>query len=81
MSEGHNSIAADQLRAFVTRIERLHEERKALADDISDVLKEAKASGYNTAAIRKLIQIRAMDPAKREELEAILELYRGAIGV
>jgi len=70
-----------KLRAFVERIERLEEEKKALADDIKDVYAEAKGSGFDTKQMRKVIKIRAMDQEKRREEEAILDLYLSALGL
>jgi uncharacterized protein (UPF0335 family) len=80
--EGHNSsIAADQLRTIVERIERLHEERKAIADDISEVYGEAKGNGFDVKILRKIIAERRRDHAERMEESTILELYREALGM
>ena len=79
MSEG--SIAADELRLLIERIERLEEEKKAIADDIKDVYGEAKANGYDTKALRKIVALRKQDANEREEQEAILELYKNALGM
>ncbi len=76
---GHNSVAADQLRLFVERIERLAEDKKALADDIRDVFAEAKATGYETATIREVLKLRKMTEQAREERDALLETYRNAL--
>ena len=80
---GHNSgtAATGQLRAFVARIERLEEEKKIIADDIKDVYAEAKGSGFDTKAIRKIISERKQDAAERLEFESILDLYRHALGM
>jgi len=78
---GHNSVAADQLRLFVERAERLIEERKGLNSDISDVMLEAKVSGYNPKMVRAVIKLRAMDRQRREEEEAELETYKAALGL
>jgi uncharacterized protein (UPF0335 family) len=75
------SIAAAQLRSFVERIERLDEEKKAIADDIKDVYGEAKSNGYDTKALRRLVALRKMDRAEREERAAVLELYANALGM
>lgn len=81
MSEvGHNSIAADRLLRVILRIEALESERKALAEDIKDIYKEAKSAGYDVPALRALIKHRAEDAAKREEREAILATYLAALG-
>jgi uncharacterized protein (UPF0335 family) len=74
-------IAVAQLRSIVERIERLEEEKKAIADDIKDVYGEAKANGYDTKALRKIVALRKKDANEREEEEAILELYKNALGM
>ena len=78
---GDNSLNGGQLRAFVERVERLSEEKKAIADDIKDVMSEAKGAGYNTKIMRKTIKIRAMDRDKWREEEEILDLYLAALGL
>jgi uncharacterized protein (UPF0335 family) len=77
---GHNGVDASHLRAFLERIERLEEEKQAIADDIKQVYSEAKGSGYDTKIMRKVISIRKMDRDKRAEEEAMLELYLSALG-
>lgn len=74
-------IAADRLRSFVERIERLNDEKAALAADSREVYAEAKSNGFDTKAIRKVVKLRAMERADREEQEAILDLYRSALGL
>src|ERR1700674_5616093 len=64
-------VAKDHLKAFVERIERLEEEKKALADDIRDVYAEAKAQGFDTKALRTIVRIRKQDAEERQEQEAI----------
>jgi uncharacterized protein (UPF0335 family) len=81
MTEASGGIAAAQLRAIVERIERLNEEIKGLNADKSDIFKEAKGNGYDADALRKLVAIRAKDPAKVAEQEAILDLYKSALGM
>ena len=76
-----NGVAAAQLRSIVERIERLEEEKKAIADDIKAVYGEAKANGYDTRALRKIVSLRKQDASEREEQEAILELYKNALGM
>ena len=76
-----DSVAADQLKSIIERVERLEEEKRALAADIGDVYKEAKGSGFDTKAIRKLVAMRRKDHAERKEEEAILELYMQALGM
>jgi uncharacterized protein (UPF0335 family) len=75
------SIAADQLKAFIERIERLEEEKAGIAGDIKEVYAEAKGSGFDTKVIRKIISMRKKDYAERQEEEAILELYMQALGM
>ena len=79
MSEGN--IAADQLRLFIERIERLEEEKKGIADDIKDVYAEAKANGYDTKTMRKVVALRRMESHARQEADALLETYRNALGL
>jgi uncharacterized protein (UPF0335 family) len=74
-------FAKDHLKAFVERIERLEEEKKALADDIKDVYGEAKSSGFDVKALRTIIRMRKEDTDERKEHEAILETYLHALGM
>ena len=74
-------IAKDQLKAFVERIERLEEEKKALSDDIRDVYAEAKGNGYDVKALRQVVRLRKQDKDERAEQEAILETYLQALGM
>lgn len=76
-----DTIAGAELRQIIERIERLEEERKAIADDIKDVYAEAKGRGFDTPTIRKLVRIRKQDAAERQEQEALLELYMAALGM
>lgn len=76
-----DSVAADQLKAFIERIERLEEEKAGVAGDIKDVYAEAKGTGYDTKAIRKIVAMRKKDHAERQEEEAILRLYMEALGM
>ena len=75
------SIAADQLKSFIERIERLEEEKAGIAGDIKEVYAEAKGNGFDTKVLRKIISIRKKDYAERQEEEAILELYMQALGM
>lgn len=75
------AVARDQLRSYVERIERLEEEKKTIADDIKDVYGEAKAMGYDTKVLRKVISIRKQDQNDRMEQEAILDTYLHALGM
>jgi len=74
-------FAKDQLRAFVERVERLEEEKKAIADDIRDVYGEAKANGFDVKALRRVVGLRKIDINERKEQEAILETYLHALGM
>ena len=71
----------DQLKAFIERVERLEEEKKALADDIRDVYAEAKGSGFDVKALRTIVRMRKQDANERKEQEAILETYLHALGM
>ena len=79
MAEG--SIAADELRLLIERIERLEEEKKAIADDVKDVYGEAKARGYDTKTMRKIVALRKMETNDRQEADALLETYKAALGL
>jgi uncharacterized protein (UPF0335 family) len=74
-------IAADRLRSIIERVERLEEERKALADDIKDIFAEAKSAGFEVKVVRQIIRIRKQEPADVEEQETLLDLYRRALGM
>lgn len=80
---GHNSgtVAADQLRLFIERVERLEEEKKGIADDIRDVYAEAKGMGYDPKVMRMIVRLRKMPKDTRDELDAMLEAYRAALGI
>ena len=74
-------IAADRLRSFLDRIERLEEEKAGLTADIREVYAEAKGSGFDSKVMRQIVRLRKMDSADRQEQEALLEVYRRAIGL
>ncbi|MBA3836205.1 MAG: DUF2312 domain-containing protein [Sphingomonas sp.] len=74
-------IAADQLRLFIERIERLEEEKKGIADDIKDVYAEAKSNGYDTKTMRTIVRLRRMEKHHRDEAEMLLETYKAALGL
>jgi uncharacterized protein (UPF0335 family) len=74
-------FAKDQLKAIIERVERLEEEKKAIADDIRDVYAEAKGNGYDVKALRTVVRLRKQDKQEREEQEAILETYLQALGM
>ena len=75
------SIAADQLKAFIERIERLEEEKAGVAGDIKEIYADAKGNGFDTKVIRKIISLRKKDSSERQEEEAILQLYLDALGM
>jgi uncharacterized protein (UPF0335 family) len=75
------SIAGERLRSFIERIERLEEEKAALASDIREVFSEAKSAGFDTKIMRQLLRLRKLDSAERQEQEALLDLYKQAIGL
>lgn len=79
MAEG--SVAADELRQLVERIERLEDEKKGLVDDIRDVYAEAKARGYDSKTIRAIVRLRKMETHQRQEMDALLDTYRAALGL
>ena len=79
MAEGN--VAADQLRLFIERIERLEEEKKSMADDVRDVYAEAKSNGYDTKTMRKIVALRKMEAHIRQEADALLDTYRNALGL
>ena len=78
---GPSGIAVDQLRSIIERIERLEEEKQAIAEDIKEVYAEAKANGYDTKTLRAVVRIRKQDTAERQEQEALLDLYLAALGM
>ena len=78
---GGGQVAADELRLLIERAERLEEEKRGIADDIKDVMAEAKSRGYDTKAIRKIIAIRKKKREDYVEEEAILETYLNALGM
>jgi uncharacterized protein (UPF0335 family) len=79
MAEGN--VAADQLRLFIERIERLEEEKKGIADDIKDVYAESKSNGYDTKTMRAIVRLRKMETHARQEADALMETYRSALGL
>ena len=74
-------ISADRLRSFVERIEKLEEERHAIGGDIRDVYSEAKGVGYDVKTMRRIVSLRKMDAAERDEQEALLDTYKHALGM
>jgi uncharacterized protein (UPF0335 family) len=78
---GASEVNAGHLRAFIERIERLEEEKKALAGDIKDVYGEAKANGFDVKIMRKIVSMRKQDRDSRLEEETVLDLYLAALGM
>jgi uncharacterized protein (UPF0335 family) len=78
---GHNSVAADQLRTIVERVENLEGEKATISEDIKQVYSEAKGNGFDAKAIRKIVALRRMDEDKRKEAQAMLDLYAHALGL
>ena len=81
MPEAETPVASGEPKQFIERIERLIEEKAAITSDIRDVYSEAKGRGFDTKALRQIIKLRAKEPQQREEEEAILELYKNALGM
>ncbi len=73
-------VAAERLRGFIERVERLEEEKQTIMGDMKEVYAEAKGEGYDTKVLRQIIRLRKMDQADRQEQEALLDLYLSAIG-
>ena len=74
-------IAADRLKSFIERIERLEEEKAALANDVREVYAEAKGTGFDTKVMRQIVKLRKMESSDREEQEHLLDLYKRAVGL
>lgn len=74
-------VAGQRLKSFIERVERLEEEKKALAEDIKEVYGEAKGVGFDAKTMRKIVGLRKMEPEKRNEEEDLLDLYKSAIGM
>lgn len=81
ITDSSQTVAAGQLRAFIERIERLEEEKQSLADDIKEVYAEMKGTGFDTKAVRTIVRLRKKDQAERQEEEAIIDLYKAALGM
>ena len=74
-------FAKDQLKAFVERIERLEEDKKATSDDIRDVYAEAKGNGFDIKALRSIVRLRKLDTDERREQQEVLDTYMHALGM
>jgi uncharacterized protein (UPF0335 family) len=77
----NEAVNGGHLKAFIERIERLEEEKKAIADDIKDIYAEAKGTGFDVKVMRKIVSLRKQDRDKRREEEEILDLYLSALGM
>lgn len=74
-------ISAEQLRLLIERVERLEEEKSGISDDIKDVYAEAKSTGFDVKTMRALVRLRKMEKHHRDEAEALLEVYKQALGI
>ncbi|CDG41050.1 hypothetical protein ASAP_3005 [Asaia bogorensis] len=74
-------IAVERLRSVIERVERLEEERKALAGDIKDIFAEAKSAGFDVPTLKNIIRLRKKEPSEIEEQETLLDIYRRALGM
>ncbi len=74
-------VAGERLRSFIERIERLEEEKAALAEDIREVYSEAKGTGFDVKIMRQIVRLRKLDSADRQEQEALLDTYLAALGM
>jgi uncharacterized protein (UPF0335 family) len=79
--QADTGISAQRLKSFIERIERLEEEKKTMGADIREVYSEAKSAGFDTKIMRKVISLRRLDTAERQEQEALLQVYIDAIGM
>ncbi|MBB2973478.1 DUF2312 domain-containing protein [Mesorhizobium sp. RMAD-H1] len=80
-SDTAQTVAVGQLRAFIERIERLEEEKKTISEDIKEVYAELKGTGFDTKAVRTIIRLRKKEEHERQEEEAIIQLYKDALGM
>jgi uncharacterized protein (UPF0335 family) len=81
VTDSSQTVAAGQLRAFIERVERHEEEKATIQEDIKEVYAEMKGTGFDTKAVRTIIRLRKKDQAERQEEEAILDLYKAALGM
>ncbi len=80
-TENQGEISGNRLKSFIERVERLEEEKKALAEDIRDVYAEAKSTGFEPKIMRKIVSLRKANLEKRREEQELLDLYMAAIGM
>lgn len=81
MTDETGGIAADRLKSFIERIERLEEEKAALQADIKEVYSEAKSTGFETKIMKEIVKLRKKDAHTRKEEEQLLDLYKRAVGM
>ena len=79
MTEGN--VSADQLRLFIERIERLEEEKRGMSDDIKDTYSELGSTGFDKKTVRKIVALRRLEKHVRDEADALLDMYRNALGL
>ncbi len=81
MAETSGEISSERLKSFIKRIEKLEEDKAAVAEDLKEVYSEAKGAGFDTKIIRKIISMRKIELEKRREMDELLELYKSALGM
>lgn len=81
VTDEKQAVAVGQLRSFIERIERLEEEKKTISDDIKEVYSELKGSGFDSKAVREVVRLRKKEDHERQEEEAMVELYKDALGM
>lgn len=81
ITDGSQAVAAGHLRAFIERVERLNEEKQAINDDLKEIFAEMRGTGFHVPAVKTIIKLRKTDQAERQEEEAILDLYKAALGM
>ncbi|MBN7759819.1 DUF2312 domain-containing protein [Nitratireductor aquibiodomus] len=81
MTENTQNIAAEQLRSIIERVETLESEKADITEDIKQVFAEAKGNGFDTKTIKKIIALRKLDDAERQEADAMLDSYKAALGL
>lgn len=77
----YGGVSGQHLRQFIERIERLEEDKKVIAEDIKEVFAEAKANGFDVKIMRKVLSLRKLDAAEREEIESLIDVYKAALGM
>ena len=80
-ADQNTAVATEQLRSFIERIERLEGEKKTISDDIKEVYAELKGSGFDSKAVREIIRLRKKEDHERQEEEAMVQLYKNALGM